>query len=147
VLRGGYALVLRVEFDEDFKIDSKQTELLHVNLVGRGIRGMTEVDGNFLLLAGPTGGGSNSYQVWWWNGHDALPGKLSKGETRNGAIRGSLKFLCDIPQPGGSKTNDSESEAPAKAEGIVAVHDDRQSFIIVYDGAPRGAATRYHCPR
>jgi hypothetical protein len=99
-----------------------------VQLDGRGIRDLAAVKAGFLVLAGPVGDGSGSYQLYFWDGRDCLPG------TRDTERRGEIKFLSTIP-----------AEGKAKAEGITVLKENAAAyeFIIVYDGMKEGDATRF----
>lgn len=133
VLRGNIASVLRLKLHKNkFKIKSVKT--LYLPLSGRGIRGLSEINGasgmasEFLLLAGAVGDQELSYQVYRWNGEDALPSE----STSKMAVR----HLCDLPTSTG------------KPEGIqflqkTATHVE---FIIVQDGLKNGQPTVFSCP-
>ena len=139
VLRGNHALVMVLEFkdgeftESNIKQGEKYPIVHYLNLGGRGIRGMTEVEsGGFLLLTGPVGdallGDAQSlYQVVFWDG---------KEDDLSGVAR---KSLCNIPAPDGSK-----------AEGIELLDNNKTAtgtyhFMIVYDGAKKGGATVFTC--
>jgi len=134
VLRGNHALVLVLEFKGGkFKESKLKHELRYVNLGGRGVRGMTELNaGGFLLLGGPVGdseiGAEQSrYQVFLWDGEE------------DDVLGVSRKPLCDVPVPKGGK-----------AEGIELLNKDRSAteeyrFAVVYDSAPKGRATVLSC--
>lgn len=141
VLRGNHALVMVLDFERgeftesSIKQDAEHPKVHYLNLGGRGIRGMTELEnGGFLLLTGPVGdallGDDKSiYQVVFWNGkEDDLAGVAGK-------------ILCNIPTPDGTK-----------AEGIELLNKNRAAtdvyhFVIVYDGAEKGGATVFTCER
>ncbi len=139
VLRGNHALVMVLEFEDGrfkekmIKEDEDHPKVYYLNLDGRGIRGMTELEsGGFLLLTGPVGDAlmgdeKSRYQVVFWNGEES---DLS-GDAR--------KPLCNVPAPGG-----------IKAEGIELLNKNRTEtdeyrFVVVYDSAEKGAATVFTC--
>jgi uncharacterized protein DUF3616 len=124
VLRDNYVPILTFEFAPSVT----QTNLLFVNLGGRGVRDLTAVQGGFLVLAGPVGDGPGSYQVDFWNGQDCLPGRRDAGEV------GQCRLLGEVP-----------TEPEAKAEGIMVVAESASAYevIIVYDGRKNGGATRF----
>ena len=119
VLRSNYVPVMVTTFKnpEDY-------ELRYVNLGGRGIRAMTEVKDGFLLVGGPVGDGFGTYQLYFWDGSDSIPGK---DKQTTPAI-----MLGEIPTPEG-----------AKAEGITLIKETNSSYqvIVVYDSAELGAPT------
>jgi hypothetical protein len=128
VLRDNYVPILAFRF----AAPSEQATLLFVNLGGRGIRDLTAVQDGFLVLAGPVGDGPGSYQVYFWNGQDCLPGSRDAGEV------GQCHLLGDVP-----------AEPEAKAEGITVVAENASAYdvIIVYDGRKNGGATRFRVPK
>ena len=116
VFRGNYVPVLKLKFD-----DPKDTyDLLYINLDGRGIRGMTSVSDGFLIIAGPVGDGASSYQLYYWDGNDVIPGK-----DRELSDIGEIRLLGEILPP-----------KNGKAEGLVVVQEESALYhlIIVYDG-------------
>ena len=128
VLRDNYVPVLTFQFATPVV----QANLLFVNLGGRGIRDLTAVQGGFLVLAGPVGDGPGSYQVYFWNGQDCLPGRREAGEV------GQIRLLGEV-----------QVEPEAKAEGITVVAESASVYevIIVYDGSKNGGATRFRMPK
>jgi hypothetical protein len=124
VLRDNYVPVLTFQFATPIV----QANLLFVNLGGRGIRDLTAVQGGFLVLAGPVGDGPGSYQVYFWNGQDCLPGSRDSGEV------GQYRLLGEV-----------QVETEAKAEGITVVAESASAYdvIVVYDGRKNGGATRF----
>ena len=120
VLRANYVPVLITTFD-----DLSEYEIRYVNLGGRGVRGMTKVKEGFLLIGGPVGDGEQSYQLYFWDGLDTIPGKDKEQESTS-------KLLGEIPTPKG-----------AKAEGIMLLKesDFEYNIVIVYDGVPQGKPT------
>ena len=116
VFRDNYVPVMKLKFD-----DPEGTyNLLYIELGGRGIRDMTSVSDGFLILAGPVGDGPASYQLYHWDGRDALPGK-----DRSVADIGKIRLLGAIRPP-----------KNGKAEGVVVIEeeDTLYNLIIVYDG-------------
>jgi Protein of unknown function (DUF3616) len=128
VLRDNYVPVLTFQFATPVV----QANLLFVNLGGRGIRDLAAVQGGFLVLAGPVGDGPGSYQVYFWNGQDCLPGRRDAGEV------GQCRLLGEV-----------RVEPEAKAEGITVVAESASVYevIIVYDGSKNGDATRFRMPK
>jgi hypothetical protein len=126
VFRENYVPVLRLQFNAP----EKNYQLLYVQLGGRGIRDITTVSDGFLLLAGPVGDGTDSYQVYHWNGKDMIPGNdLKKRE------RGALHLLGELtPPPNG------------KVEGITVLREKEAEYqlIIAYDGAENKNAALRH---
>jgi len=106
--RENWVPVMKLEFE-----DPEDYELLYVDLGGRGIRDITSVSDGFLLIAGPIGDGSASYQLYHWDGKDMIPGK-----DHNPEDLGKLTLLGEIAPP-----VSTEPPARAKAEGIVLAQD------------------------
>jgi len=128
VLRENNTPILRFTF----AIPVVTTELLFVDLGGRGVRDLTRAKGGFLILAGPVGDGPGSYQLYFWDGRDCLPG------LRTADVKGQIQLLCEIPTPNA-----------AKAEGIAILKetDSAYEFLIVYDGLKNGGAKRFRLPK
>ena len=153
-LRGPYIPVLALKFkDGRFETDAIQTEDRFLDLGGRGIRDMTAVPGGgFLVLGGPVGDEPTPYQLYFWDGQDALPGKNAPG------AKDGVKPICRISCPdvrlNGEKVTVvsgnyvSCDASSAKAEGVafVEMKGDEIRFIIVYDTATNGAPTLFSCP-
>jgi hypothetical protein len=121
VLRENYVPVMKFRFDDP----ENSSELLYVQLGGRGIRDITAVSDGFLLLSGSVGDGKESYQLYHWDGKDVVPGNdLKEGEL------GSLRCIGEIipPQEGGNEK---------KVEGIAVLQEEknRYNIVIAYDGA------------
>ncbi|MDQ6976203.1 MAG: DUF3616 domain-containing protein [Mariprofundaceae bacterium] len=119
VFRENHVPILRLQFDGVML----NYDLLYVRLGGRGIRGMTEVKGGFLLLAGPVGDGDARYLLYFWDGNTMLVGK-----KRHGIKQGVLHVLGEIIPPNHQK-----------AEGIVLMQENKTSYhvIVAYDGAKK----------
>jgi len=117
VFRDNYVPVLRLRYEEPEKY-----KLLYVQLGGRGIRDLAAVSDGFLILAGPVGDGSDSYQLYHWNGKDAVPGKDRRPEDA-----GKVQLLGEIPP----------LDASCKAEGLAVLEERQDScqLVIAYDGA------------
>lgn len=126
VLRGNWVPVLKCQFAQPITT----AELIFVNLGGRGFRDITHVDHGFLILAGPVGDGSDSYQVYFWDGEDCLP--RSFGDV------GKVKFLGEVPP----------TEA-MKAEGLALLKENSSNYevLIVYDSIKNGNPTRFRIPK
>ena len=127
VLRDNYVPVLRLDFDEP-----DDHELLFVNLDGYGIRDITRVADGFLIVAGPVGDGPGGYSVYYWDGHDVVPGR-----ARDEPV-GHLTRLGELQAPQGGK-----------AEGITVLQEDAAAFecLVVFDGVAAGAAQRVRLPK
>ncbi|WP_417913604.1 DUF3616 domain-containing protein [Candidatus Electronema sp. JM] len=117
VFRDNYVPVLRLRWEEP-----EQYELLYVRLGGRGIRDLATVADGFLILAGPVGDGTDSYQIYHWNGKDTVPGKDRRPEDM-----GRLCLLGEIAPP----------DEDSKAEGLAVLEERQDSWqlVIAYDGA------------
>lgn len=151
-LRGPYIPVLALKFQEGlFQSDALRVEDRFLDLGGRGIRDMAAVPGGeFLVLGGPVGDEPIAYQLYYWDGQDALPG------TDAPDAQSHVKPLCQIscprvladhtlPMPGESYTACNDSMA--KPEGVEAleIKEGKIRFIIAYDGAPAGMPTLFSC--
>lgn len=139
-LRGPYAPVLALTFqDGRFESCAINTQDRFLNLGGRGIRDMAAVPGGgFLVLGGPVGDEPTPYQLYFWDGRDALPGKDAP------QAKDRVKPICRIGCPDDVSCDPSS----AKAEGVelVEMKGGEIRFIIVYDGATNGAPTLMSCP-
>jgi len=122
VLRDGYVPLLRFEFD---KPDKAKTRF--VNLQGRGIRDMTRVRDGFLLLGGPMGIAPVSFEVYFWDGKDGIPGDDAPQIA-------ALESLGTVPTESGSNP-----------EGITLLKEDDDSYfvLIVFDNAEGGQPRRF----
>ncbi|MDJ0716808.1 MAG: DUF3616 domain-containing protein [Prochloraceae cyanobacterium] len=122
VLRLNYVPVVVTKFD-----NPSDYEIRYVNLGGNGIRDLTQVKDGFLMISGPVGDGEGSYQLYFWDGSDSIPGRDKQKEAQ-------ISLLGKIPSPRG-----------AKAEGITVMEEISSVYkvIIVYDGLPNGAATLF----
>jgi hypothetical protein len=125
VLRDNYVPVLRARFGNPVS----DASLLFVNLGGRGIRDLAPARNGLLILAGPVGDGPGSYQLYFWDGHDCLP-----GQRRPGELLGRLELLGKIA-----------TEGEAKAEGVTVLEESDKAYevLIVFDGLKDGGAMRY----
>lgn len=135
VLRGNYVPVMVIE---DFE-NKSDYELRFLDLEGNGIRDITKVKDGFLIIAGPVGDGFGSYQLYFWNGIDCLPGKDKPKKPR-------ITLLSEIPLP---KDADGKDIEGAKAEGIAVIDEypKQKSYvyevIVVYDSVTNGGATLF----
>jgi hypothetical protein len=129
VLRFGFVPVLRVKFDEP-----SNNHLLFTNLGGRGIRDITKTQDGFLIVAGPIGVSTLSYQLYYWDGRDCIPGKRNGEEPE----LGKTTLLGTIPTPSG-----------AKAEGIAILDEQPSQFeiLVVYDSAEKGGLATFRVAR
>ncbi|HEY9628178.1 MAG TPA: DUF3616 domain-containing protein [Coleofasciculaceae cyanobacterium] len=123
VLRGNWVPVLKCKFANPIT----EADLIFVNLGGRGVRDIIRVDNGFLILAGPVGDGSDSYQVYFWNGEDCIPGERASGQV------GQIEFLGEIP-----------AYENMKAEGIALIKERKSDYevVVVFDGVENGAPVR-----
>ena len=112
MLRENFVPVVVLQFDRPDKCERR-----FVNLAGRGIRDITAVSDGFLLLAGPVGDGDQSYQLWYWDGKDCIPGRESPG--------GLAVKLGELP-----------SEPGVKPEGITVLDQTNTAWriLVVSDG-------------
>ncbi|MEM8780629.1 MAG: DUF3616 domain-containing protein [Cyanobacteria bacterium P01_G01_bin.49] len=126
VLRDNYVPIMVIKDFEDVQNESDY-ELRFVDLKGNGIRDITKVKDGFLIIAGPVSDGLASYELYFWNGVDGIPGRDKPEEI-------ILISLGKIP------TSDN-----AKAEGITVIKDidDCCQFIIIYDGLLKGNPTLF----
>ena len=128
ILRGNYVPVLSLRFDDiercadAFAEHPEACRTLYVNLGGRGIRSLHRVTGGFLIVAGPMGDGSGSYQLYLWDGRDCI--------LDDGAPECRLDLLGELPTP----------EATG-AEGLAVLAEDAGMWeiLVVYDGSEEGA--------
>lgn len=120
VLRENYVPVLKTRFAM-----GAPHEILFVNLGGRGVRDIAAVKDGFLVLAGPSGDGPGSFQIYSWDGNDCLNGAVPEGRCQ---------LLAEVP------TNDK-----GKPEGIAVTAEDGSGYdlVLVCDGVKNGAATAY----
>ena len=130
VLRGNYVPVLKLRFDAP---EASDKDVVYVKLGGRGIRDLARVSDGFLILAGPSGEGSDSYQLYHWDGRDMVPGGGERPEPM-----GSIKLLGEIAHP-----------ECGKPEGLMVQHEDDASYdiIVVHDGKAKDIALRFHVIR
>lgn len=112
VLRGNYVPVLALEYERP-----ERYRLLFVDLAGRGIRDLAAVSGGLLVLAGPVGDGDGSFELYFWDKQDCVPGRDSP--------HGELKHVGTV-----------ESSREAKPEGITVVeeHDGDVRLLLLRDG-------------
>jgi len=116
VFRENYVPVMKLKFADP----EDSYELLYVRLDGRGIRDMAGVSDGFLILAGPVGDGTDSYQLYHWDGKDVIAGK-----DRNPDEMGKLHLLGEINPP-----------QEGKVEGLAVLQEQPTLYqlIIAYDG-------------
>lgn len=124
VLRENWVPVLKCRFAQPVT----EAELVYVQLAGLGFRDITRVENGFLILAGPVGDGPGSFQIYFWDGEDCLPGVRASGKI------GRVEFLGVIPTDEG-----------AKAEGLMLLKESSSGYevAIVYDGLKNGSPTRF----
>lgn len=126
VLRGNLTPVLALKLSKKhFKVQSIKSYYLPLN--GLGVRGMSEMPKGYLILAGATGAQSLPYQLFRWNGKNALAGSDIDFHA--------VKPLCSLPITSG------------KPEGIQFIKKSEQSiqFKLVNDGAKNGQLSQYQC--
>ena len=129
VLRGNFTPILRCRFGSPIAAPA----LFFVDLGGRGVRDLAHARDGLLILAGPVGDGPGSYQLYFWDGQDGVPGCDAPA-----AAPPSLQLLGDLRPP-------PRQTIEAKAEGIGLVDEgDRHwHILVVFDGLKDGHATRY----
>jgi hypothetical protein len=125
VLRDNYVPIMIGRFGPPFS----DASLVFVQLGGRGVRDLTPVRDGFLILAGPVGDGPGSYQLYFWDGRDCLPGQRVPEEKA-----GRIELLGEVA-----------TDANAKAEGVAVLEESNSAYevLIVFDGVKNGGATRY----
>ena len=128
VLREQLVPVIRCQFATPVT----DAEVLYLTLGGRGIRDLAGLRDGFLVLAGPSAEGPGSYQLYWWDGGDCLPG------TRAGTPAGRLELLGEVSPDGGPK-----------AEAATVLVEDTAGYevLVVFDGLPAGGPIRRRFPR
>lgn len=124
VLRGNFVPVLRCKFAKPLT----EVEVVYLNLGGRGVRDLTRAGDGLLVLAGPSGEGPGSWQVYWWDGEDGLPGARTAGQ------QGVVKLLGELPV---------EGDARPEALALLAESDSRYELLVIHDGVTNGLPTRY----
>jgi len=126
VLRGNIGSIFRIETKKK-RFEIKKSKLLYFDAEGRGVRGLTETPNGFLVLTGAMGDQPMSYQVYRWNGKNALAGSDAKDSD--------FSYLCDLP------------DSKGKPEGIQFLKQSPQhiEFMIVEDGLNQGQPTSYRC--
>lgn len=133
VLRGNFAVVLKFGFGQPVK---KPTPLF-VNLGGRGIRDLATVKKGLLILVGPVGDGPGSYQIYFWDGQDGVPGS----DVPISMSKPGLQLIGDLPAIGAADAVGSEP----KPEGMMILNDKETSWevLIVCDGLKNGHALKF----
>lgn len=126
VLRGNYVPVMKIRFDDPVVAEK---DILYVKLDGRGIRDLVRVSDGFLILAGPVGGGSDSFLLYHWDGRDMVPGDGARPSPP-----GRLKLLGAIGHP-----------SCGSPEGMAVQREDGTSYdiIVVFDGGMWDVAHRF----
>jgi hypothetical protein len=134
VLRGNFTPILRCRFGSPIG----EPEVLFVNLGGRGVRDLAKVEGGLLILAGPAGDGSGSYQIYLWDGRDQVPGT---GAPTSATSTG-LRLIGDLPIPPSSSGVHGDF---AKPEGVALIEETSHHWqiLVVFDGLKDGHATRF----
>jgi hypothetical protein len=133
VLRGNFTPILRCRFGSPIA----DPEVLFVNLGGRGVRDLAQVEGGLLILAGPVGDGPGSCQLYLWDGRDGVPGA---GAPTSVADPG-LYLIGDLPI---LPADAGDHATRAKAEGLVLIKETNHHWeiLVVFDGLKDGHATR-----
>jgi len=123
VLQHGFVPVLTCAFAD---AAPGAAELVYLNLGGRGVRDIERVQGGFLVLAGPVNDIAAGFELYFWDGHDCMPGTP--------APSGRLELLGSIPTPEG-----------AKAEGLAVEEEstDEYTLLVLFDGLKEGGPTRF----
>ena len=125
VLRLNYVPVMVFSFTNPARY-----KLLFINLHGDGIRDITKVKDGFLLISGPMGDRIGSYQFFYWDGSDGIPG-IDKCPSK--------------PVPLGL----IPSSPGAKPEGLAVIEETRSYYkvVVVFDGVRSGNATLFNIPK
>ncbi len=127
VLRENWVPILKCKFSKPIA----GADLVFINLDGRGVRDITRVSEGFLILAGPMGDGPGSYQAYFWDGEDCLPGTRTSGKV------GQIKLLGEIPV-----YENTKAEGLALLAESTSGNEVHYEVLIVFDGAKNGAPTR-----
>ena len=124
VLRGNFVPVWILGFG------AKDYEVVFLNLGGHGVRGMAEVEGGFLVLAGPVGDSPGDYVLYFWDGRDCVPGEGQRA--------------CDFDRLGVVETPKG-----GKAEGVALIDEQQKGWkvLVVYDSAAEGKPTLFQVDR
>jgi Protein of unknown function (DUF3616) len=120
VLRGNYVPVLALKYDAPHEY-----QLLFVDLAGRGIRDLAAVAGGLLVLAGPVGDGDGSYELYFWNKRDCVPGQDSP--------RGKVTHVGTV-----GSSRDSKPEGIA----VLAEANGDVQLLLVCDGSAERSLER-----
>ena len=126
VLREGFVPVMRTAWHDP----PPASELLLLDLGGRGIRSLASVRGGFLVLATAERESGRAESIYFWDGKDQLPGARSQP--------GTVELLIDLEPPKGGT-----------AEGMCVTVDepDRLEVVVVHDGIAGGYPLRLALPR
>jgi hypothetical protein len=120
VLRQNYVPVLKIS--QTFAGASVgKSDILFVNLGGRGIRDLAPADKGLFILAGPNGDEHQTFAIYHWDGESEVGGDGKKGKEP--------ELLCN---PGLHGYDDRKS----KPEGIALLDStaDNYRFLLVFDG-------------
>lgn len=117
VLRGNLVPILRIGHDLS-RASARNSEVLFVELGGRGIRDMAPGPGGLYILAGPNGDEPQSFAVYLWNKSDQVAGPDRKAPASN--------LRCDL----------GTYDASSKPEGLAYVDrsGDDLRFVLIFDG-------------
>jgi hypothetical protein len=132
VLRGNFTPILRCGFGSPIATPG----LLFVDLGGRGVRDLAHARDGLLILAGPVGDGPGTYQLYFWDGQDGVPGSDAPA-----AAASSLQPLGDLLPPPGQEA------AKAEGVGLIDEGDRHWHILVVFDGLKDGHATRYRAEK
>jgi Protein of unknown function (DUF3616)/Esterase-like activity of phytase len=78
VLDDNRAAVVSVNVDTLFGGSGTQHRMFRLPLAGRGVRDLTVLDGNILILAGPMADGPGAYAIYSWDGQSETVRLLSE---------------------------------------------------------------------
>lgn len=125
VLRYNLVPVLVLDYEH-----SKRFQVSFVELQGQGIRDMCPVAEGFILLSGPVSDAPSPFRLWFWDGHDQMPG--SDRNVTPASLIGPL-----------------EAPENAKAEGITLLREDekQRELLLAFDGVAGGYLSRVTVPR
>lgn len=129
VLRQNYVPILRISQTLTASALTS-SEILFVDLGGRGVRDLAPADNSILILAGPNGDEHQTFAIYLWDGLSDLGGDGRKGKEP--------ELLCDLGLNG-------YDDRKSKPEGIALLDGtpDNLRILLVYDGkAPLRAEMR-----
>jgi hypothetical protein len=134
----GDALVVSVDTEKFFHGGEPEPRVSRVTLgKGRGIRDLTVVDGQILILAGPDDADSNVNVGWTvvaWEGEPAQPGSAKP------RVLASLAL-------GGVKLRSCDKELKPEALAVLTRDTQRQRVLVMSDGMCDGGGLVFDVAR